>query len=570
MAPQPKPLMTREHIARIEVGHTRMTRPMAWALTLAMLATIAAVPLLQHVDHFRAYRAGLRDSVWPQAYDIFKAVPVAISAGLESKRSLPGRILDGNNVLREAIHDYTATLEGVSVAAGAVRPYTQYVLTAWLGVGTDEVYIGRDGWLFYRPTIEYLTDPGFLEPRQLAHRAAGRPGEPAIQPDPRPAIFEFNRQLAERGIRLIVFPAPAKPMIYPEKFTATFDGRPGVPQNPSFDRFKRELEGEGILVFDPSEALAAAKTSGPRYLATDTHWRPEAVEQVAQRLGDFIEQNVRLPPVPPAGYRSETLDVTNLGDVARMLRLPPGLEVFPAETVTAHPIVTRRGQWWRPRRSADVLILGDSFANVFSLRPMNWGESAGLVEQLSYRLQRPLDAILRNGSGAWGPRETLSHELARGDDRLAGKRVVVWEFAVRELSEGDWRFADMTLGERPAREFFVPVPGSEVIVTGEIRGLSEIPRPGMAPYRYHIMAIHLTDVRTVRDDKPAGDAVVYIWSMQANVLTAAARFRVGQTVTLRLKPWSDVSQMYEAINRSELEDETLHLEEPCWGEVVNP
>ena len=185
-------------------------------------------------------------------------------------------------------------------------------------------------------------------------------------------------------------------------------------------------------------------------------------------------------------------------------------------------------------------------------------------------MQRPLDAILRNGSGAWGPRETLSHELARGDDRLAGKRVVVWEFAVRELSEGDWRFADMTLGERPAREFFVPVPGSEVIVTGEIRGLSEIPRPGMAPYRYHIMAIHLTDVRTVRDDKPAGDAVVYIWSMQANVLTAAARFRVGQTVTLRLKPWSDVSQMYEAINRSELEDETLHLEEPCWGEVVNP
>jgi len=34
-----------------------------------------------------------------------------------------------------------------------------------------------------------------------------------------------------------------------------------------------------------------------------------------------------------------------------------------------------------------------------------------------------------------------------GDDRLVGKRVVIYEFAARELAFGDWRLID--LGARP-------------------------------------------------------------------------------------------------------------------------
>jgi len=33
----------------------------------------------------------------------------------------------------------------------------------------------------------------------------------------------------------------------------------------------------------------------------------------------------------------------------------------------------------------------------------------------------------------------LAREMGGGVDRLAGKRVVVWQFAARELSAGDWR-----------------------------------------------------------------------------------------------------------------------------------
>jgi alginate O-acetyltransferase complex protein AlgJ len=56
--------------------------------------------------------------------------------------------------------------------------------------------------------------------------------------------------------------------------------------------------------------------------------------------------------------------------------------------------------------------------------------------------------------------------------------------------------------------------------------------------------------------------------MRDSVLTPAARLRPGDRVTLRLRSWSDVSDQYEKINRSEIDDPAVQLEEPAWGEPV--
>jgi hypothetical protein len=39
-------------------------------------------------------------------------------------------------------------------------------------------------------------------------------------------------------------------------------------------------------------------------------------------------------------------------------------------------------------------------------------------------------------------------------------------------------------------------------------------------------------------------------------------------VKLKVRAWSDVSAQYEKINRSELSDAALQLEEPVWGEII--
>jgi alginate O-acetyltransferase complex protein AlgJ len=215
-----------------------------------------------------------------------------------------------------------------------------------------------------------------------------------------------------------------------------------------------------------------------------------------------------------------------------------------------------------------VLVVGDSFSNVYSLGPMGWGESAGLVEQLSAAMQRPVDAVLRNNAAAHAGRKMLARELVHGRDRLAGKRVVIWEFAARELAFGDWRLVDLTLGRVPQHRFFVPERGTEVTVTGTVEVVSVVPRPGRAPYKHHIMAIHLTDLNVSTSGNEMRESLVYLWSLRNNTLTAAARCRPGDQVTVRVRPWSDVAAEYEAINRSDLEDEDVDLQEPCWGELV--
>jgi alginate O-acetyltransferase complex protein AlgJ len=262
-------------------------------------------------------------------------------------------------------------------------------------------------------------------------------------------------------------------------------------------------------------------------------------------------------------------DVDGTGDIARMLRLPANKDLYGPQRVSISA-VTFRGLPWQPTKDADVLVLGDSFANMFSLSALGWGESAGFVEHLSFWSgTRPVDCILRNSDGAFATREMLSRELARGHDRLAGKKVVVWEFAARELAFGDWKMLPLKLGQPTPAKFFVPKPGESLTASGTVEAVSTVPRPGSVPYKDHVLALHLTDLTVEGREETAGlEAVVYAESMRDNVLTAAARLRPGDRVTLRLRPWSDVSNRYEKINRSEIDDPAVQLEEPCWGEPV--
>ena len=80
-------------------------------------------------------------------------------------------------------------------------------------------------------------------------------------------------------------------------------------------------------------------------------------------------------------------------------------------------------------------MLGDSFSNIYSLESMGWGTSAGFVEQLSYSLRRPVDRLMQNDQGAFATRAMLQ----RDPGRLDRKRVVIYQFAARELAVGDWK-----------------------------------------------------------------------------------------------------------------------------------
>lgn len=410
------------------VLRTEVTRPVAWALVGSFLLAIVALPLSQlYLEHGEDEESPL--------LDLWRRAPTAEN-------------------LRQVEHD----LEQASYAKAFVQPRLQLLLTRWGRVGNQRAVVGRGGWLYYTPGVLHVAGPGFLNPdiqrqRELAESAAD---EAPIHADPRPAILEFNAALAQRDIRLVLMPVPDKAAVEAESLHAR--GRPArLPENPDFERLLAELRAEGVVVFDarrllpndePSAEASNAEASnaqpssaerGPSFLVQDTHWTPAWMEHVARALAATVSELGVLRPAPAPALHADEQAAERVGDLVDMLKLPEEQTLFLPQAVRIHPVADAEGNAWEPDPSAEILLLGDSFTNVFSLEGMGWGAAAGLAPQLALALQRPLDVIAQNDSGAFVTRRALARELAAGNDRLAGKRVVIWEFAARELSAGDWQ-----------------------------------------------------------------------------------------------------------------------------------
>jgi alginate O-acetyltransferase complex protein AlgJ len=537
-----------EHLSADEalrrgIIHTEISPGLARWMVAIFVAMFVSVPIIQS-----AYEIVTRSH--PQELDVFKRVP--------TKANLKG---------------YEDDLRGASVARKFVQPLIQELVSARGGFGNTNAVVGRDGWLFYRPGVDYLFGRGILDSDRLRARKQEllSDGQADPHPDPREAIKQFSEQCKAAGAHLVIVPIPDKAMLQPGQLTRRLDERRNLapPNNVDFAKLVSGLRAAGVDVFDPTPAEISAYDR--RFLIQDTHWTPDWMEHVATDLAAHVSSAVPLPSRPAYRLRAVPTQATRVGDLVDMLRLPEDQRAFPPQTVTINPVVdAKRNEPWQPRGDADVLLLGDSFTNIYSAAGMGWGESAGFAEQLSRALHRPLDRISRNDAGAYATRQMLGSYLARGKNRLAGKKVVIWEFADRELAVGNWKLIEMKLGTPPPSQFIVPPAGKEMVVTGVIESIARPPRPHTVPYTEHIVAMHLVDISGPSGPIPGGEALVYVWSMRNNTLTAAARYGADQKITLRLRPWSDVSGKLESINRRDLDDEQLNLQEPCWGEEIQP
>jgi len=549
--------LSREDEADLALTKTVFSRGARTLIIGSFLLAIVAVPLAQL---FAERHAASKSPTLPML-SMFKLLPKW------DRIRLTRTLHDVNGLLprREQTQTVERELETQSVIAQWLRPKAQSVLTSVLGVGNGQTYLGRDGWLFFRPDVDSVTGPPFLHPAVLRQRALTN----KVQPDPIKAILDFRDQLAKRGIDLVVLPIPAKPTIDGEMLSAQIpQGHPL--ENPSFTEFKLRLQERGIQLFDPTVVLLKQKQLGggaPLYLQADTHWRPDTMELIAQAFASELHLQ---PLAHPPDFHFTVRDVATGGDITALLNLPPSQNIFPAQHVRIRQ-VNLGNNAWRPSSDADLLLLGDSFSNIFSLQSMGWGESAGFAEHLSVALGRPIDCILRNGDGAFATRELLSRELARGHDRLAGKKLVVWEFSARELALGDWKIIEMKLNVPPAATFWTASTGQTKLMSGIVQAISSVPRPGTVPYKDHIMTIHLVDLRDQLGTNSGTDqSIVCLWSMRDNIWTDAARLRPGDRITVNLSSWSDVSAQYEKINRSEIDDPSFRLEEPVWGTLTSP
>lgn len=411
------------HFEHRGIGETAVSTPAAWLSVVSFLLLIASQLAVTLANGSLATSSG---AFW--------------RASVEAVTGEAGQTRSRNTRLHDAGERLDEDLTEASWLRQAVRAWGQLGLTRLGGVGNTQVYLGnRDAgsdnhWLFFAPATDHVLAPPFLDPgvqKRLAK--AANAWDPRPKTDPLPAILGLAEDLEQRGIALIVVPAPSKVSLEARRLTGLNEEAPIV--NASYDDFLARLERAGVSVVDPLP-LVAALPDGDRFLLQDSHWAPAAVEAVANHIASEIRRLI--PDLDARGtYQRRRLAVDNGGDLVDLLGLPAGHE--PGEQRVEIQPVFERTRPWRADEHAPVLVLGDSFSNVFSQEALGWGGGAGLAEQLSYHLRSPVDKIVVNAGGSHTAREAWARDLANGDRSLDHLKVVVYEFASRELSWGDWR-----------------------------------------------------------------------------------------------------------------------------------
>jgi alginate O-acetyltransferase complex protein AlgJ len=298
---------------------------------------------------------------------------------------------------------------------------------------------GRDGWLFLRSELEYLTKDTFWGEAATSTGVATA----ADRRDPLPAILDFAGGLADRDIHLLVVPVPSKARIYP-------DGLPGKPQLPrpaetgqeepsAEQRFYKLLRAQGVDVLDLTPVFLKERSGDqPLYCRQDSHWSGRGLALAARTIAEHLHSRGVLSAETPAPFTSATEEVTIRGDLWQGLAEPdrPGPETLVLERVRPESTTADTVS-----ENSPVLLLGDSHTLVFHSGGDMHARSAGLVDRLALQLGQPLDLLGVRGSGATAARIDL-HRKGRGNpDWLANKRVIVWCFTARDFTQtaAGWR-----------------------------------------------------------------------------------------------------------------------------------
>jgi len=331
---------------------------------------------------------------------------------------------------KENLHGWDRQARDNSLAGSSVRPRLLQLQYDLFGDAGPKAVVGRDGWLFYRPDVDYLALPGIRDPRfYLGSFDTTVAGTRANLRDPLVAIRDLHRQLAARGILLVVVPVPGKPTIYPEKLAGTETDIEASPTLALLD----SLRASGVAAVDLVRPLRAAKKTSPvdLYLHRDTHWSPAGVDVAARAVADRL---LAVPAVAAsrdgARYRGRDTLVDRWGDIAEMSALPRRRDIWKTESVTARRIEDASGRPYADSDSATVVWLGDSYSRIYQTDAPG---SAGIVAQVARLVGQPLASVVNDG----GASTVVRRKLARKPQLLERAKVVVWEFVERDIRFGD-------------------------------------------------------------------------------------------------------------------------------------
>lgn len=425
--------------------------------------------------------------------------------------------------LAKQLHKLGSQTEERSALKQQVSSWAQTQLTNRLGLGNERIAVYQNQ-LVFRDDLRWVTGPGFLiNPKDsssnvLLGNASGR----SSNSNPIPAI----QQLAESsgGIPLIMAPIPNKAMFQ--------HGNSKMINNVDFQNFRSLLQASGILVFWPFDEPSLINQWS--YLKTDTHWSPQTMALYAERLVQFMAQHKVLRPGSAFIFRQDSPStVEHSGDLAKMLALNPESGRFAKEKTTIVPIKKHDGSPWQSVKQAPLLILGDSYTNIFTDANMGWGSNAGLGPTLSYLTQTEVDVIAFNGAG---PTQTRA-QLARREKPFSGAKVVIWLVAIRELAQGSWPLITIAPASQINESVPITAPTSfqALHIRAKLKTHVSSLNPNGTPYANAVINLKFDVLEVLEGEYQEPEILCKFPLLLNRQLQPVAQIVSGQHVTLKLE-----------------------------------
>jgi hypothetical protein len=343
-------------------------------------------------------------------------------------------------------------LDDNSIFASVIRPailHARFAIFRDLG---DKGIQGQNKWMFYTPDVEYLVKPSMLDSRSI-------PLDPNNKPlivGPIEAILRFKRQLAKRGVDLLIVIVPGKPSIYPDLLIKKMRQDQSAAFSHSLEMIKElRLKGvETVDLFTPfvHERSGDLTAGDSLYLRTDTHWKGRGARRAAYEVSQRIKQYPWYSP-GTTEYIVDSVMIDRTGDIAVMCGLSltgkfNSPTPYPAEPTRCYQVfhVIRDGLGNEVQRvlykddfhSSGILVLGDSFSRMFQTDDPR---GAGWIAHLALELSQPVASIVNDGGASTLVRESLKRRL----NLLKGKKLVVWEIVERDFRFGAEGWKDVPI-----------------------------------------------------------------------------------------------------------------------------
>jgi hypothetical protein len=226
-----------------------------------------------------------------------------------------------------------------------------------------------------------------------------------------------------------------------------------------------------------------------------------------------------------------------LGDLVGMLDFEDGEKsLFAPEEVEL-----KRGSNPPAGDGGEVVLLGDSFVNVFEDPSLDFGEDgettigAGFASHFAAALGRPVQTIAINGGGATAVREAFARLPT---ERLARVKTVVWVLSSRDVllpeiparrAGIEWRPVTLPKAETtPA----VPTETAARELVGTLIERSDIEDPTQTPYAEAVFS-------TVFKADDDSEHFVFFWGFRKRQLEPSAALEPGRRYRLKIMPFEE-------------------------------